>query len=58
MRYEEDSSFANPHRLSILLDANTEISGFYAACDDLGVNIPILKPFAFDDWSFELKGLQ
>ena len=57
VRYEEDSSFANPHRLSILLDANAEISGFYAACDDLGVNIPILKPFAFDDWGFELKGL-
>ena len=57
VRYEEDPSFENPHRLSILLDANAEISGFYAACDDLGVNIPILKPFAFDDWGFELKGL-
>ena len=57
VRYEEDPSFANPHRLSILLDANAEISGFYAACDDLGVNIPILKPFDFSDWGFELKGL-
>ena len=57
--YSEDTTgkYANPHRLSILLDANAEISGFYAACDDLGVNIPILKPFDFSDWGFELKGL-
>ena len=54
MKYSEDTSgdFQNPHRLSILLDASAEISGFYAACDDLGVNIPILRPFDFDDWGF------
>ena len=59
VKYSEDTSgdFQNPHRLSILLDASAEISGFYAACDDLGVNIPILRPFDFDDWGFELKAM-
>jgi len=59
VRYSEDNSgkYVNPHRLSILLDAKAEISGFQAACDDLGVNIPILRPFDFQDWGFELKKL-
>jgi hypothetical protein len=59
VRYSEDNSgkYDNPHRLSILLDAKAEISGFQAACDDLGVNIPILRPFDFQDWGFELKKL-
>ena len=45
------------HRLSIVVDGEAEVAGFLAQVDDLGVNFPILRPFEFDDWKFELKGL-
>ena len=39
----------------ILVDADATIAGVEGKVDDLGVNIPILKPLEFDDWNYEMK---
>jgi hypothetical protein len=53
--YEKDTNKTNHDRLLILVDADATIAGVEGKVDDLGVNIPILKPLAFDDWNYEMK---
>ena len=53
--YEKDTNKANQDRLLILVDADATIAGVEGKVDDLGVNIPILKPLEFDDWNYEMK---
>ena len=59
VKYWVDNTISSPnkHRLSIMVDGQAEIAGFLAQVDDLGVNFPLLRPFEFGDWKFELKGL-
>ena len=53
--YEKDTNKANHDRLLILVDADATIAGVEGKVDDLGVNIPILKPLDFGDWNYEMK---
>ena len=53
--YEKDTNKANQDRLLILVDADATIAGVEGKVDDLGVNIPILKPLDFGDWNYEMK---
>ena len=57
VRYFQDPPNGGEHRLGILIDGSAEVAGFMAQVDDLMVSFPLLDPFDFDSWKFDLAGL-